>query len=145
MSAIIARMHRAYDERLGLSEIRERFLAYDETCGKRSQVRVRYDMEAGAYRVWTSWADAYEPITPGYQVTSWGIWHTGVEIIRPGRLECGSIPTRVYKAILEDLANDEAEEEHRSRRGGPRRLPRRGGVRILILTHRNLLIWVMYT
>lgn len=107
MTAVIARMHRAYDERLGLSEIRGRFLAYDEEYGGRSQIRVAYDLKAGAYRVWASDADTYEPITPGYQVTSRGIWHTMVEIVRPGRLELSSIPTRVYRAILEDLAKQE--------------------------------------
>ncbi len=110
MTAVIARMHRAYDERLGLSEIRERFIAYDEKYGGRSQIRVAYDLKAGAYRVWASDADTYDPITPGWQVTSRSIWHTSVTITRPGRLEIGSIPTRVYEAILGDLADREADE-----------------------------------
>lgn len=110
MTAIIARMHTMRDEQLSASEIREHNLAYDAECGGRSQIRIAYDLKAGAYRVWTTRAHLYKPLTPGYQSTSWGIWHTGVEFTHPGRLELGSRPAPVYEGILEDLAERESEE-----------------------------------
>lgn len=112
MTAIIARLHTMRDERLTASEIRERNLAYDAEYGGRSQIRIAYSQKEGAYRVWTSCARLYEPLTPGYQVTTWGIWSTGVEFTRPGRLECGSRSTPTYERMLDeqDLADREADE-----------------------------------
>lgn len=112
MTAIIARMHTMRDELLSASEIRERNLAYDAEYGGRSQIRIAYSLKEGAYRIWTTCAHRYQPLTPGYQVTTWGIWHTGVEFTHSGRLECGSRSTPTYERMLDeqDLADREAEE-----------------------------------
>ncbi len=112
-ATIIARLHSVRDEQLTASEIRERNLAYDAKYGGKSQIRIAYDLKAGVYRVWTTCAHLYQPLTPGYQYTSWGIGGIGVEFTRPGNLEHGTRSTPAYDRILEDLedlADREADE-----------------------------------
>ena len=109
MTAIIARMHRVCDEQLSLSEIRERFLAHDKTYGGRSQIRVAYDLKAGAYRVWTSNADTYEPMTPGYQETGFGLDVVTVTTTHMSRHEHGFRRIEC-PPVEQDLADIEADE-----------------------------------
>lgn len=109
MTTIIARIATTRDEQMTASEARDRILAYDATYKATSQVRVAYDLKAGAYRVWATPVHMYTPATPGYQSTQWGCWHTTVSVYHLGRLDIGSRSTPAYDRHVEELADIEAD------------------------------------
>ncbi len=91
------------------SEVRDFILQHQRTFGSKQQVHIYYDLKTDEYRVYAEGEWSYQPLTPGYQETGFGLDVVTVTTAHMGRHEHGFRRIEC-PPVEQDLADREADE-----------------------------------